>query len=335
MAWIASPQVSPATRDVLTMRLREVAAPGPTCLTADDRDLLGALMSRLLPGDSAVDGRHAAAAVDRSLASGTTDGWRYDALPPDPEAWRLGLAALRHLLGSSRFGDLDGQRQDALIDRLSRHEADGFDGARWFEDVLVAISEAHVAHPVNQLKMGCTAFADLPLDEPPAIAPAPAGSIRTFAEHEVVDAVIVGSGAGGGPLAWRLARAGQSVVVLEAGRHWNPARDFATDEVAQAEALLVRRTPVGRRRPRSGSATTTRASASVDRRCTSRRTRRGRSPTTSRWPPPSASAATGPSRTRRWSRTSTSSKASSASVVPRRIAGVRRGAPAIRCRRST
>ena len=50
---------------------------------------------------------------------------------------------------------------------------------------------------------------------------------------QVADVVIVGTGAGGAPIAARLARAGMSVVMLEAGRAWDPAADFATDEVAQ------------------------------------------------------------------------------------------------------
>jgi len=52
--------------------------------------------------------------------------------------------------------------------------------------------------------------------------------------NDAVDAVIVGSGAGGAPLAARLAGAGLKVVVLEAGRAWSPRDDFATDEAAQA-----------------------------------------------------------------------------------------------------
>ncbi len=57
--------------------------------------------------------------------------------------------------------------------------------------------------------------------------------MRIFPEGEPVDVVIVGAGAGGAPLAARLAKAGVRVVVLEAGRFWSPARDFATDETAQ------------------------------------------------------------------------------------------------------
>ena len=57
--------------------------------------------------------------------------------------------------------------------------------------------------------------------------------MRQYATDDVVDAVIIGTGAGGAPLLARLASAGLSVVALEAGPHWAPARDFATDEVAQ------------------------------------------------------------------------------------------------------
>jgi choline dehydrogenase-like flavoprotein len=58
--------------------------------------------------------------------------------------------------------------------------------------------------------------------------------MRTHLLDQPVDAVIVGTGAGGAPLMARLAAAGLSVVALEAGRHWNPSEDFATDEHAQA-----------------------------------------------------------------------------------------------------
>ncbi len=56
---------------------------------------------------------------------------------------------------------------------------------------------------------------------------------RNYAPAEVVDAVVVGTGAGGAPLMARLAAAGLTVVALEAGRHWSPADDFATDESEQ------------------------------------------------------------------------------------------------------
>ena len=49
--------------------------------------------------------------------------------------------------------------------------------------------------------------------------------------NDPVDVVVIGSGAGGAPLAARLAQAGVSVVVLEAGRAFRPDEHVA-DELA-------------------------------------------------------------------------------------------------------
>lgn len=54
--------------------------------------------------------------------------------------------------------------------------------------------------------------------------------MRHYDEGEEVDVVIVGAGAGGGTLAQRLARAGWSTVVLDAGPFWNPDTDWVSDE---------------------------------------------------------------------------------------------------------
>ena len=50
---------------------------------------------------------------------------------------------------------------------------------------------------------------------------------------KVVDAVVIGTGAGGAPILARLAKAGLTVIALEAGKSWNPQTDFATDEREQ------------------------------------------------------------------------------------------------------
>ena len=57
--------------------------------------------------------------------------------------------------------------------------------------------------------------------------------MKQYKTSETVDAVVIGTGAGGAPLLARLAAAGLKVIALEAGKHWNPATDFATDEKAQ------------------------------------------------------------------------------------------------------
>jgi choline dehydrogenase-like flavoprotein len=50
--------------------------------------------------------------------------------------------------------------------------------------------------------------------------------------REEVDVCIVGAGAGGGVLGAKLAEAGLSVVLLDAGPHWSPTTDFVSDETA-------------------------------------------------------------------------------------------------------
>lgn len=59
--------------------------------------------------------------------------------------------------------------------------------------------------------------------------------MRRYTKNETVDAVIIGTGAGGAPLLARLAQVGLKVVALEAGKFWQPKKDFATDEGAQHE----------------------------------------------------------------------------------------------------
>lgn len=58
-------------------------------------------------------------------------------------------------------------------------------------------------------------------------------AMRCHSDSEVVDFAIVGTGAGGGTLACKLAEAGFSVVAFDAGPFWRPLEDFASDETAQ------------------------------------------------------------------------------------------------------
>ena len=58
--------------------------------------------------------------------------------------------------------------------------------------------------------------------------------MREYGEEEV-DFLIVGTGAGGGTLACKLAEAGFSVIAMDAGAYWRPLEDFASDEQEQAK----------------------------------------------------------------------------------------------------
>jgi choline dehydrogenase-like flavoprotein len=59
--------------------------------------------------------------------------------------------------------------------------------------------------------------------------------MRQYAEDDAVDFAIVGTGAGGGTLACKLAEAGFSVVGFDAGAWWRPLEEFASDEAHQGK----------------------------------------------------------------------------------------------------
>ncbi len=59
--------------------------------------------------------------------------------------------------------------------------------------------------------------------------------MRCYRDQDEVDFAIVGTGAGGGTLACKLAEAGFSVVALDAGPFWRPLEDFASDEYSQQQ----------------------------------------------------------------------------------------------------
>lgn len=59
--------------------------------------------------------------------------------------------------------------------------------------------------------------------------------MREFAQNEAVDFVVIGTGAGGGPLIARLAEMGYSVIGFDAGAYFRPLEDFASDETSQSQ----------------------------------------------------------------------------------------------------
>ena len=65
--------------------------------------------------------------------------------------------------------------------------------------------------------------------------PAGGSRCRTYDDDDEVDFAIVGTGAGGGTLACKLAEAGFSVVAFDAGAYWRPLEDFASDESEQTK----------------------------------------------------------------------------------------------------
>jgi hypothetical protein len=112
-----------ATRDVVLNRVHDV--PPIRFFTADEAALLAAVCDRLLPQDDR-DEEHRipiAPAIDARLHAGIIDGYRYEDMPPDREAYQLGLRGLeavaRHL-HDKPFRDLGPREQDEVLRTIHR-----------------------------------------------------------------------------------------------------------------------------------------------------------------------------------------------------------------------
>lgn len=126
---------------------------------------LQAACARLLP-DARID---VAGPMDARLADGKTDGWRYDALPGDGTAMRLGLAGLdtaAQVLAGSAFADAPIAAQDAVLAAVQAGTAPGpawdMPPGRFFEDLLAEATEVFFAHPLAQERIGYAGMADRP-----------------------------------------------------------------------------------------------------------------------------------------------------------------------------
>ncbi len=168
---LPSPHVSAATRAALSQRLAETgAAYEPQFLAPETFRLLEAVAARLFPQPERPVPIPLAPAVDQRLAEGRADGWRYDALPPDREAYRLGLGGIQEIARSlfkADFEALTSARQDEVIGALAGGNPPGavwqtLPAGRFFEEMLAELTETYYAHPWAQDEIGYVGYADLP-----------------------------------------------------------------------------------------------------------------------------------------------------------------------------
>lgn len=154
---LASDRASARTRATLLARLDDPVEDDPSALSERQLAVLHALVERVLP-DTGLD---LARRMDVGLASGPGDGWRFAELPPDPEAWALGLDTLDTV--AHGFPELSPDRQDVWLDRMAAGKV-GVDGAvgrlsatqmrLWFEDVRAETARTWMAHPAAMARIG-------------------------------------------------------------------------------------------------------------------------------------------------------------------------------------
>lgn len=146
-----------ATRAVVLARVESV--PPIRFFTAAEAALLGAVCDRVLPQDDR-DAAHRIPIVpriDERLFTGRIDGYRFEDMPPDGEAHRLGLRGIEaiaaHLHGRP-FGENDPLQQDRVLRTL--HDCDPPAGEeiwrrvpvdRYWQLLVQDAIDAYYAHP--------------------------------------------------------------------------------------------------------------------------------------------------------------------------------------------
>jgi hypothetical protein len=153
----SSPDWDDQTREVIAKRLFDV--PEIRFFTELETLTLEAVAERIVPQPdrSAAERIPIVPWIDEKLHEDRRDGYRYDGMPPQREAWRRGVAGIDEtaaaLFDGKRFLDLDGSAQDEVLRRIEHGDPPGatwttLPAGRFFKSVLcMTIVKIYYAHP--------------------------------------------------------------------------------------------------------------------------------------------------------------------------------------------
>ena len=169
LAVLETDLVTRPTAAALRQRLRPVEAHDPL-LDEAGVTLLRAICARLIPQPDRAEPIDIAARLHHDIATGGGDGWRYAVLPDDAAALSTGMAGVDWTalaLTGQPFLDLDAIQQDRVLETVQRGAVRGpawreLDQRRWFEELLVAVTEIYYSHPLAQEEIGYLGMADAP-----------------------------------------------------------------------------------------------------------------------------------------------------------------------------
>ena len=160
----SSPDWDDQTHEVVRRRLEEV--PEIRFFTDAEARTLAVVAERIVPQPDRDETEKIPIVpwIDEKLYKDERDGYRYEGLPPQREAWRDGLAGINEtaqaLFGGKMFVDLDPLSQDVVLTRAARGDAPGatwkrMPAARFFKSVLsITIIKIYYAHPVAWNEIG-------------------------------------------------------------------------------------------------------------------------------------------------------------------------------------
>ena len=149
LAFLASDRLSSPTREVVEGRIAGPAA-ADAGLLPSQIETLRAMIARVIPQEG--EPIDLTGYLLAQLADGKGDGWRFDILPEDAQAYREGLDRLAEM----HFSQRNPAEQDAALTALAAEK--GSAAACWFEEVRGAAVQAYVAHPATLARLGYSGF---------------------------------------------------------------------------------------------------------------------------------------------------------------------------------
>ncbi|MEO8727525.1 MAG: gluconate 2-dehydrogenase subunit 3 family protein, partial [Acidobacteriaceae bacterium] len=160
------------TRATVLKRVNQI--PKIRFFSPEQARLMEAVLARILPQDDREINRQPRipllGTIDERLHSGRIDGYRFEDMPPDREAYVLGLKAIDQIANSMHhrnFADLAIDEQEALLKSLhdgkppAAHEIwERLPVARFWMLLLQDAIEAYYAHPDawNEIGFGGPAY---------------------------------------------------------------------------------------------------------------------------------------------------------------------------------
>ncbi len=169
LSLLHSDRVTEPTRHVLIQRLNTPKRT-PTFFANDEFAVLQAVCNQLIPQNDRPESQRIdiAGGIDERLSQNKSNGWRYDDMPPDGDAYRLGLQGIdqraEKLFGQPFVSLSDEQQQRVLKDVQSMDATDGvwqrLPADHFFEELLAEAVENYYSHPLAQAEINYVGFAD-------------------------------------------------------------------------------------------------------------------------------------------------------------------------------
>lgn len=159
----SSPDWDEQTREEIRKRLEEI--PPIRFFSEEEVRVLEAVCERIIPQPDRRETEKVPLVprIDEKLFKDERDGYRYTDLPPQPEAWRLGLKGIddtaRDLIGKS-FAELDEDSQNRILNLIAEGSVSGgvwaeMSATRFFKSILCsAIIKIYYSHPLAWNEIG-------------------------------------------------------------------------------------------------------------------------------------------------------------------------------------